>query len=148
MILTVIRATEPGTVDLYGFERFQLQNFGSSLSRFSDIAGDIGVYGNSDRIPLSMRIQRLTRPVEHKSLDLYRVVELGRPLAQLVIKELLAINRYCLEQEHLHHDEFTYDNDSPVKIADFTRVREIPCGIQFHRSHTRLVNSFKHKVCE
>jgi len=82
MILTVIWATEPRTLDFYGFhERFPFQNFGSFLCRFSDIAEEVGIYGSSDIISCSMVSQRLTRLVDRKSLELYRVIELSRPLA-------------------------------------------------------------------
>jgi len=63
MILTVIWANEPGTLDLHGFEEgFQPQSFGGSLSGFW-ITGEAGIYGSSEMISCSMGRQRLTRLV-------------------------------------------------------------------------------------
>jgi len=94
-----------------------------------------------------MRNRRLTRPIDKKSLDFYRVIELSKPLARLVMKELPATNCYCPEQTHLNQEEFTYGNDIPAEfgLIDF---REMFCGVQFYRSHARLLNGFKDKVCE
>jgi len=60
----------------------------------------------SDGIPHSMGSQGLTRFVVRKSLDLYRVMELSRPLARVAIIELSAINRYCPEQTLLQNEDF------------------------------------------
>ena len=62
MTLTAVRVTEPGTVDLHGFDgRCHLQNFGSYGSG-SEIA-EVDFYGTSDIISCSLRSQRLTRLV-------------------------------------------------------------------------------------
>jgi hypothetical protein len=96
-----------------------------------------------------MGSQRHTRFIVPKGFDLYRVMKFS-PLIQLVIKNLPATNCYCPEQTHLQNEDFTYRNDTPVRIIGLGTkgIGQLAGGKQFQRSHTRLVKGFKHEVYE
>ena len=73
-----------------------------------------------------------------------------RLLVQYINENLPATSCYCPEQTHFQNEDSTYRNDTPVNIIGLQKkgIGQRARGKRFLRSHTRLVNRFKHEVCE
>jgi hypothetical protein len=70
----------------------------------------------------SMRSQRHTVLIVPPSLDDYCVLKFRLVAKGIISSKLPMASCYCLEQTYLQNGNFTYSNDTPIRISNVLEV--------------------------